>query len=226
MTWRQEVLQFRQESKILRTELHGLNDVLDSMQQQLVANTAAITNLQAAVLSDESSSSGSAVKLDPKAAAAAAAELASAVAAAAAEAGEVSAGSSQLQEQLLAKFDQLAVDLKEEVKHAVEAVAAAKQQHPLPNSQTFSFDDFVSQLWTAPPPQELQRKQQQRQEVHSDKSQRQSSSAAREEAAAAAEKLASNNVQQYHKGLLVCVMMAAGVWEEGLLDIIRGTAMR
>jgi hypothetical protein len=233
MTWRQEVLQFRQESKILRTELHGLNDVLDSMQQQLVANTAAIHNLQAAVLADDSSSGSSSkgtAKLDPQAATAA--ELASAVAAAAAQAGEPSTGGSQLQEQLLAKFDQLAVDLKEEVKHAVEAVAAAKQQQPVSSRQNFSFDDFVSQLWTAPPPQELQRKQQQREQVQTDSTQQKQqssssvSSTAREEAAAAVEKLASRNVEQYHKGLLVCVMMAAGVWEEGLLDIIRGTAMR
>uniref|UniRef100_A0A383WF17 CBM20 domain-containing protein n=1 Tax=Tetradesmus obliquus TaxID=3088 RepID=A0A383WF17_TETOB len=221
LTWRQEVLQFRQESKILRTELHGLNDVLESMQQQLVANTAAITGLQDAVLNDDK----------PAPQGTAAADLASAVAAAAAQAGETATASSgQLQEQLLEKINQLAVDLKEEVKHAVEAVAAAKQPPPASSSAPFSFDAFVSQLWTAPPPQDLKRERQQSREGGSAQQQQgrgsSSGSAAREEAAAAAKLLDSHNVQQYHKGLLVCVMMAAGVWEEGLLDIIRGSAMR
>ncbi|WIA30379.1 hypothetical protein OEZ86_000465 [Tetradesmus obliquus] len=78
--------------------------------------------------------------------------------------------------------------------------------------------------------QDLKRERQQSREGGSAQQQQgrgsSSGSAAREEAAAAAKLLDSHNVQQYHKGLLVCVMMAAGVWEEGLLDIIRGSAMR
>jgi hypothetical protein len=143
-----------------------------------------------------------------------------------------------LQRELIARLDQLASDLRTEVTQAVRVASASQQMQqamtaaaaataataaePLP-ADDVGMGGLLDQLWERTPPNAV---------TH--QLERQLAAAPRrapvEDVAAAAVALRlmgrPRSAQQHQRGLLCALMMAAGVWEPGLMTQLKGTPLR